>query len=118
MARRRSFLKTVAKAGFCLGAGCALGPVASLRVAASGSARYDLVAVRDSEPELLFDAGMLAMGGMGQFVRPGQTVVVKPDIGWDVPPQRAANTNPRLVARIVSHCRGAGVYPSATVKAE
>jgi uncharacterized protein (DUF362 family) len=67
-----------------------------------------LVAVKGGNPEQLFDTAILAMGGMGQFVKLGQTVVVKPNIGWDVPPERAANTNPRLIARIIAHCRGAG----------
>jgi uncharacterized protein (DUF362 family) len=35
-------------------------------------------------------------------------VVVKPNIAWDVPPERAGNTNPLLVRRIVEQCREAG----------
>jgi uncharacterized protein (DUF362 family) len=41
---------------------------------------------------------------MQQFVKAGQTVLVKPNIGWDAPPERAANTNPELVGRIIKHC--------------
>lgn len=69
---------------------------------------YDLVAVRGGEPPEMFDAAIKAMGGMSQFVKPGQTVVVKPNIGWDVPPERGANTHPGLVGRIVQHCLSAG----------
>ena len=56
----------------------------------------------------MFDSGIAALGGMAAFVKKGATVVIKPNIGWDVTPERAGNTNPRLVARIVKHCREAG----------
>lgn len=69
---------------------------------------YDLVAVRGSEPELMFDQGIKAFGGMKAFVKKGDRVVVKPNIGWDVPPERGGNTNPKLVARIIQHCLDAG----------
>ncbi|MCX8010363.1 MAG: DUF362 domain-containing protein, partial [Ignavibacteria bacterium] len=32
----------------------------------------------------------------------------KPNIGWDVPPERAGNTHPKLVAQIVKRCYEAG----------
>lgn len=48
------------------------------------------------------------MGGMQRFVKRGQRVVVKPNIGWDVPPDRAANTNPDLIGAIVKDCLDAG----------
>jgi len=69
---------------------------------------YDLVAVRGGEPVPMLDAAMKVLGGMGNYVKPGQTVVVKPNIGWDADPERAANTNPALVGRIVSLCFEAG----------
>lgn len=34
--------------------------------------------------------------------------MIKPNIGWDVAPELAANTNPKLVARIIKHCFDAG----------
>jgi uncharacterized protein (DUF362 family) len=45
---------------------------------------------------------------MKQFVKANQTVVIKPNIGWDSAPERAANTNPDLIASIVEHCQRAG----------
>ena len=101
--QRRTFLKA-------LGADLALGnPVERLYAGeAAVGGIPDLVAVKNGDPEALFDRGIEALGGMGRFVKKGQTVVVKPNIGWNVPPERAANTNPRLVRRIVEHCRQAG----------
>jgi len=53
---------------------------------------YDLVAVKGGEPEVMFDRGIEALGGLGAFVKKGQTVVIKPNMGWDVPPERGGNT--------------------------
>jgi len=91
------------------GTGFVLGDPARFALAAEPAAGIpDLVAVKNGEPEALFDRGIEALGGMGRFVKKGQKVVVKPNIGWNVPPERAANTNPRLVRRIVEHCLQAG----------
>jgi len=68
----------------------------------------DLVAVRNGEPDILFDKAMAAMGGMKRFVKPNQTVVIKPNIGWAREPETGANTNPLLIKRIIEHCKEAG----------
>lgn len=69
---------------------------------------YDLVAVKGSSPSKMFDEAIKSIGGMKKYVKKNQTVVVKPNIGWDVTPERAANTNPELVKRIIEHCKNAG----------
>jgi len=56
----------------------------------------------------MFDRGLAAMGGMKRFVSKGQTVVVKPNMAWDVRPELGANTNPALIERIVRRCIEAG----------
>jgi uncharacterized protein (DUF362 family) len=48
------------------------------------------------------------LGGMGQFVRPGQKVVVKPNIGWDRNPEQAATTHPLVVRALVVQALEAG----------
>ena len=68
----------------------------------------DLVAVRSGEADEMFDVGIKALGGIERFVKKGQSVVVKPNIGWDKRPEEAANTNPKLVKRIVEACYQAG----------
>lgn len=68
----------------------------------------DLVAVRNGTPAEMFRKGIEALGGMKAFVKPGQKVVVKPNIGWDKKPEEAANTNPELVAEIVRQALAAG----------
>ncbi len=78
------------------------------RLFAAPTSTFDLVAVKGGEPAAMFDKGIEALGGMKAFIKKGQKVVVKPNIGWDVSPERAGNTNPQLVARIVQHCLDAG----------
>lgn len=68
----------------------------------------DLVAVRGGEAAQMFQKGIEAFGGIGTFVKKGQKVVIKPNIGWDVLPERGGNTNPKLVAEIIRHCLQAG----------
>jgi len=69
---------------------------------------FDLVAVKGGDPAVMFQKGMDALGGIRAFVKKGQKVVVKPNIGWDVSPERAGNTNPKLVAEVVRQCHAAG----------
>jgi uncharacterized protein (DUF362 family) len=108
--KRRKFIRTTIGASVAASAAIAFGNLNRLFAFTSGmpSLPYDLVAVRNGEPDVMFDSAMKSLGGMEMFVKRGQKVVVKPNIGWDVTPERAANTNPILVKRIVEHCFQAG----------
>src|SRR5512136_1763301 len=106
--KRRDFLKTSVGAGMAAGAALSLGGYDRLWTSASSTAKYDMVAVMGGNPDAMFDLGIQELGGMGAFVQKGQKVLVKPNIGWDVIPEQAANTNPALVARVVEHCFKAG----------
>ncbi len=107
---RREFLYRGIGAGIVASSSLAIGKNNSLSLepAAGPPPRYDLVAVKGGEPEVMFDKAIESLGGIRQFVSKGQTVVVKPNIGWDVIPEKGANTNPKLVKRIIQHCFNAG----------
>lgn len=105
--KRRQFIKTSAKVGLVAGTSL-LTPWSSLLANPATQNSYDLVAIKNSTPDKMFDAGIQALGGMKSFVKKGQTVVVKPNIAWDTEPDRAANTHPLLVQRITEHCIEAG----------
>lgn len=49
-----------------------------------------------------------ALGGIQKFVKPGNIVVVKPNLGWDRKPEFAANTHPLVVKAIAEECLKAG----------
>lgn len=102
---RRTFIKK------SIGASIALGTIAHAGVREdlfAQSSAIDLVALKGGEPDVMFDKGIEALGGMKTFVKKGAKVVVKPNIGWDVSPERAGNTNPKLLSRIIKHCQDAG----------
>ena len=74
----------------------------------NSQASYDLIALMGGEADEMFEKGIAELGGIKNFVKAGQTVVVKPNIGWDRAPEFAANTNPQLVSKIVTECISAG----------
>jgi uncharacterized protein (DUF362 family) len=106
--KRRDFFKTSIGAGVAAGAALSLGGYEKLWVSSPISTKYDMVAVMGGNPDAMFDLGIQELGGMGTFIQKGQKVLVKPNIGWDVIPELAANTNPLLVKRIIEHCFKAG----------
>jgi len=108
--KRRDFIQKSVSLGVLSGAAMALGKTRDLFAsdAIHHALPYDMVAIKGGEPDVMFDKAMASLGGMKQFVKPNQTVVIKPNIGWDTTPERAANTNPVLVGRIVEHCKMAG----------
>lgn len=108
--RRRDFISKSFKAGLIASAGLSVGSYSQLFPSdlLTLTDNYDLAAIKGGEPDAMFDDAIKAFGGMTRFVKKGQTVVVKPNIGWDVSPERAGNTNPLLVNRIIKHCFDAG----------
>lgn len=107
--KRRDFIRKSVVASVASGALFSMGKWNEVMAAGTNAALpFDMVAVKNGNPIAMFDAGISAMGGIGRFVKAGQTVVVKPNIGWDSGPERAANTNPDLVGRIVKQCVEAG----------
>jgi uncharacterized protein (DUF362 family) len=49
-----------------------------------------------------------AVGGIQSFVKKGDVVVVKPNMGWDRRPEFAATTHPLVIKAIVEECLRAG----------
>lgn len=69
---------------------------------------YDMAAIKGGQPDKMFDEAIKSLGGMKNFVKKNQKVLIKPNIGWDVSPERGGNTNPKLVSRVIKHCFDAG----------
>ena len=105
---RREFLKKSLVSGVALGGTLLWGMPDRLFAKASVSGAPDLVAVKNGEPDIMFNKAISMMGGMKKFVKKGQTVLVKPNIGFARKPEIGATTNPLLVKSIVAHCLGAG----------
>jgi len=105
---RRTFVRKSIGFSALAGSYVAFGGRDALFASAPPPAPFDLVAVRGGEPEVMFQKGIEALGGIGAFVKKGQKVVVKPNIGWDVLPERGGNTHPKLVSEIIRQCLHAG----------
>jgi uncharacterized protein (DUF362 family) len=107
---RRFFLKAVALTGVASTLKMADGfeVLAQKSTSTAGSIGYDLVAVMGGEPDQMFRRAITEMGGIGKYVKPGNKVTIKPNIGWDRNPELAANTNPLLVTEIIKQCLKAG----------
>lgn len=106
---RRDFIKKSVGVSVASGAMLSLGGLSKVIGAESlFLAPPDMVAIKGGNAAQMFELAIAEMGGMKAFVKAGQTVVVKPNIGWDAPPERAANTNPELVGKVVEHCVAAG----------
>jgi uncharacterized protein (DUF362 family) len=56
----------------------------------------------------MFRKAIAELGGIGNFVKKGQKIVVKPNIGWDKTPEMVANTNPILIKELVTQILFAG----------
>ncbi len=115
---RRDFLRQAAALGGIL----ALGPArvlgrgagegeAAAEPAAMAIARWDAAAVDPGLAEVarrLTVQALDAVGGLGRFVNRGDVVWIKPNLGWNRPPELAATTNPDVVATLVRLCLEAG----------
>ncbi len=103
---RREFLKRAAALGV---AAAGLGELAGLDDVADAAAVGPTIAVASKKsPDGLVRAAVDALGGMGRFVKRGNVVLVKPNIGWACRPAQAATTNPAVVAEVVRLCKQAG----------
>lgn len=105
---RREFLKQVS--AFAVGAAL-IPPVWELPLVPGDPVkgpRAKVVRKTGDNYQASVDACIAGLGGMGNFVKPGAKVVVKPNIGWDRSPEQAANTHPTVVAAIVAQALAAG----------
>jgi uncharacterized protein (DUF362 family) len=101
---RRAFLKIPA-GGLLAAAGLALPPV--LIPSRSSAALPPDVAVVKGSPAAAAREAVRLLGGMERFVKPGDKVIIKPNMSFAHPPENATNTNPALVREVLVLCREA-----------
>lgn len=105
---RREFIKKSLVVGSASIGASTFGSQETIAAETKKSGIPDLVAVKNGEPDVMFDKAIEAIGGMKTIVKPDQIVVVKPNMAWDRPPEMGANTNPKLIRQVVAHCVEAG----------
>ncbi|MCS7186188.1 MAG: DUF362 domain-containing protein [Armatimonadota bacterium] len=101
--KRRELLRRL---GFGLAA-VGLGQISAAQRAGQQRSPVLAVAEKDSPANLVRKA-IKALGGMGKFVKKGNTVLIKPNMAFARSPEVCANTNPEVVAELVKLCFEAG----------
>jgi uncharacterized protein (DUF362 family) len=96
---RRQFLKATA-------AGAAIGLMGN--PAFIGAAEEPELAVISGEPGAATRKALEVLGGISRFVKPGQRVVIKPNMSFARSPDFAATTHPLVVAAVARACVDAG----------
>ena len=100
---RRDFIRIGTGAGLALAA-----LPAAPEWLRAGESLSELAVARNGAAAPLVRKAIEAIGGMGKFVKKGQSVLLKPNIGWDRLPEQAANTNPEALAEVIKMCLEAG----------
>lgn len=67
---------------------------------------YDREHVREALHEAL-----VPLGGMGAFIKPGNKVLLKPNLITGTPPERGATTHPEVLRAVIEEVRSAGGEP-------
>jgi uncharacterized protein (DUF362 family) len=103
---RREFLKIAAGTVCSLTAGTLLSRTAFTRELSHEptSVGYDVSLVKGEGYEKAVAKAISVVGGIEQYVKPGDLVVVKPNIAWNSPPHLKANTDPVIVRAVVDLC--------------
>lgn len=106
--KRRDFFKSAALAGLAAAFSPKAFGVTSTSKNLAVQSEPDMVAVMGGEPAAMLTRALKELGGIGHYVKKGNKVVIKPNIGWDRKPELAANTNPELIGTLVRLCKSAG----------
>lgn len=106
--KRRDFLKTsaITSAALSLNFNSLQAALTSNKMVIESAP--EMVAVMGGEPAAMLDKALEALGGINKFVKKGQKIVIKPNIGWDRSPELAGNTNPELIGALIKKCINAG----------
>ncbi|MFO7597356.1 MAG: DUF362 domain-containing protein [Desulfocurvibacter africanus] len=102
--KRRDFLKYQLHGALWLAAG-ASGLVSAESLFAETAPD---VAVVKGAPGAATRAAVELLGGMKAFVKPGQRVVIKPNMSFPHPVERGSNTHPEVVTTLAAMCKEAG----------
>jgi len=68
----------------------------------------ELALVEGESPSAITKEALKILGGMQKFIKRGDKVLIKPNIGWDRTPEMAACTNPEVVKALVEMAYQAG----------
>ncbi len=102
---RRQFVRDVLlwSAGLSLGVPCF-----ELAATSASPMAPEIGVVYGKNYKLLVEKAIEILGGIGSFIKTGDKVVIKPNIGWDRGPELGANTHPMVVRTLAELALDAG----------
>jgi uncharacterized protein (DUF362 family) len=100
MISRRGFIQTGAAATFVSG------PFFSGKTYAAGNA--DIAKIQGTDVRAAVEAAVAEIGGIGKFVNSGDRVMIKPNLSFASPPERATTTHPATIKAVMDMCIEAG----------
>ena len=106
--QRRDFLKRLAYFSAAVSYGSWLTYLKKPAIVRAETPIFDIAKVSGSDIVTMVQRGIDAIGGIGNFVKSGQTVVIKPNFSWGRSPEEAYTTNPYVVGALVGMCKQAG----------
>jgi uncharacterized protein (DUF362 family) len=101
---RREFLKSQIKGAFLL----SLGSSGILMPTAPVFAAEPYIAKVKGPASAATRAAVDLLGGIKAFVKPGDRVVIKPNMSFNRTPEQASNTHPDVIRELVILCKEAG----------
>ena len=100
---RRNFLKKAGIAGIGALSIPVLGSFNDLFAASS-----TISVVKGYSEAKMVEKAIELVGGISRYVKTGEHVIIKPNIGWDRNYKQAANTNPFVIKKLIQLCKDAG----------
>lgn len=73
-----------------------------------GDFKSKIVVAKGDSPEDITIKAIEGLGGIENFVKKGNKVLIKPNIAWDRTIEQAANTHPDVVKALIKMCKKAG----------
>lgn len=110
---RRQFLKIGMKSGLLV-TGVSAGVIQPLFTSTAHAApadnglRADVYIAESTDHAAAVIKAVEMAGGISRYVKPGQRVILKPNMAWSRKPEHAANTNPVVMATLTELCFNAG----------
>lgn len=81
-------------------------------VVSAAAEAFPLVSVaqggNDDTPEKILRTALEGIGGIGRFVKPGQSVAIKPNATWAFRPHTGSATDPEILAAMIKIVKEAG----------
>ncbi len=95
-------MRRISRRGFIVGSAVVAASVGGRR--ARAAEKLDLVDVSGTDAKAMVRAAVRELGGIGKFVKKGDYVVLKPNVGFANPPEWGCTTHPDVVVAMAELC--------------